>query len=85
MERLISVMCWLFKSEQHLEKKTIKLKERHEVVEVEVTFEKKTVGSGSPGDEDRRDFYILNGKQPPTQVVTLMSSQVPCAGVEFVL
>jgi hypothetical protein len=40
MERLVAVMCWLFNSEQHLDRKILELKEeKHKVVEVEVTFE----------------------------------------------
>ena len=43
MERLVTVMCWLFNSEQHLDRKILKLKEeKHKVVEVEVTFKMKT-------------------------------------------
>jgi len=32
MERLVAVMCWLFNSEQHLDRNILKLKkEKHEV------------------------------------------------------
>jgi hypothetical protein len=42
MERLVTVMCWLFNSEQHLDRNILKLKEeKHQVVEAEVTFERK--------------------------------------------
>jgi hypothetical protein len=43
MEKLIPLMCWLFKSEQHLESNRLRLKEKHQAVEVRMTFGKKTV------------------------------------------
>jgi hypothetical protein len=42
MERLVAVMCWLFNSEQHLDRNILKLKkEKHEVAEAEMTFERR--------------------------------------------
>jgi hypothetical protein len=43
MERLVAVMCWLFNSEQHLDRNILKLKEgKHQVVvEAAVTFERR--------------------------------------------
>ncbi len=40
MERLVTVMCWLFDSEQHLDRNTINLEEEKHEVEVVVPLER---------------------------------------------
>jgi hypothetical protein len=68
MERLVTVMCWLFNSEQHLDRNILKLKEeKHQAVEAEGTFERKKevryeVVLGEWGIET----FMKNSLHPPT-------------------
>jgi hypothetical protein len=80
MERLVTVMCWLFNSEQHLDKNIFKLKEEnHQVVAGEVTFErKKKVRYEVVLGEWGLETFMKNCLHPPHWLI-FISRQVPCA------
>ena len=81
MERLVTVMCWLFNSEQHLDRNILKLKEeKHQVVEAEVTFErKKEVRYEVVLGEWGLETFMKNSLHPPPHWLRFISREVPCA------